>query len=134
MGWSRRWIFSSKDRWQTVLGALRDWEVDFAHHPVEVIVRDPKKEKTPEQRALFHAIVGDIAKTTGETPAAIKLRIKGEFYGVEVTTTDGVVAMLVPESEDSDREEYSRLINFSYQWAARRGISLVDRRPQRQHL
>lgn len=97
--------------------------------PLELIIRPERIEKTHEQRKLFHAVCSDIAPHRHEEPRVTKLKVKAAFYGVEVVLKeDGVIVAVVPSSEDSDREEYSRLIDFAYQWAAEQGIYVPDRR------
>lgn len=128
MAWSRRWRIDSPEKWSRILSALLSMAVDFRRHPVTLIVREEIREKTPEQRALWHAVIGDLAPKMGLTPAQTKLRVKAAFWGVEVQGEGDFYYALVPSSEDADREEYSRLIEFTYQYAAEAGIVLVDRR------
>jgi hypothetical protein len=101
---------------------------DPERRPLEIIVREERIEKSNEQRKLFHAVCADLAPHLGLTPRACKLRMKADFYGVEVVNEDGVIVAVVPSSEDSDREEYSRLIDHTYQFAAEQSIALADRR------
>lgn len=110
------------------MSALLGMKIDFARCPVEVIVREERVEKTAPQRALFHAACSDLAPLLGLTPGQTKLRVKAAFYGVDVKTENGVYVALVPSSESSDREEYSRLIDHVYQFAAEGGFELPDRR------
>ena len=128
MAWSRRWRIDSREKWHRILGALAAMAVDFRRHPVVLIAREEREEKTPEQRKLWHAVIGDLAPRMGMTPAQVKLRVKAAFWGVEVQGEGDFYYALVPSSEDADREEYSRLIDFTYQYAAEAGIVLVDRR------
>lgn len=103
--------------------------------PLEIIFRTEHVPKTAEQRRLFHAICGDVSREMGLTPADVKVKIKAAFYGADVfivkmRSGHEVLWADVPSSEDSDREEYSRLIDFSYQWAAEANPPIVvqDRR------
>lgn len=97
-------------------------------HPAEIIVRPARKEKTHDQRKLFHAICGDIALELGLTPGQVKEMIKQDYYGFEKIRVGRRVYKFVQSSEESDREEYSRLIDYAYIWAAERGILIQDRR------
>lgn len=128
MAWSRRWHIASRGRWVTILQALLTMDVDFSRRPVELIAREVREEKTPAQRKLFHAVCADIAPHWGLPPASVKMKVKALFYGVELKGLDGVYYALVPSSEDSDKEEYSRLIDYAYQLAAESGLYLSDRR------
>lgn len=105
-------------------------DVDFSQHPTELIMRAEYRQKTDAQRKLFHAVCADVAPLWGLTPRAVKLKVKADFYGVEVIDRDGVIVAVVPSSEDSDREEYSRLIDHTYQMAAESGFEIPDRRPK----
>lgn len=128
MAWQRRWRIESKEKWLRILRALIEMRIDPGRKALELIVREEREEKTVAMRKLFHAVCADMAPHLGYTPGATKLRVKASFYGVEVKNEDGVYYALVPSSEESDREEYSRLIDHAYQYAANAGITLVDRR------
>lgn len=97
-------------------------------HPLEVIVRAPRKEKSHDQRKLFHALCAEAAPQLGLTPNETKQLFKVEFFGVEHRTINGRVYEFVQGSEELDRPEYSRLIDFVYQFLAQQGIVLQDRR------
>ena len=127
MAWTRRGRVDSRARLLAVLSALGHTLVD-QQAPLEIILRTERKEKTHAQRKLFHAVCADIAPLVGLTPGGTKLKIKASFYGVEIKGDDGVYYALVPSSEESDREEYSRLIDHAYQWAAEAGHHIPDRR------
>ena len=99
-----------------------------ARSPVELILREPRVEKSGDQRRLFHAVCADLAPHLGLTPGQTKEVVKEQFFGVEIRTVLGVERRFVQSSEDSDREEYSRLIDFAYQLGAEQGIALADRR------
>lgn len=98
--------------------------------PLEVVVRPPRKEKTGDQRRLWHAMLSEFASHTGMTPAEAKGVVKAEYFGPEpMTLPSGHVVQVVRESsEDLDREQYSRLIDFTAQFAAEHGVVLSDRR------
>ena len=129
MAWARRWRVDSRERLQAVLAGLTRTLVD-ERAPLELILRTERREKTAPQRKLFHAVCADIAPLVGLTPGGAKLKIKASFYGVEIKGEDGVYYAMVPSSEDSDREEYSRLIDHAYLWAAEAGHNIPDRRPR----
>lgn len=130
-GWTRRWHIASRARLHQVLSSIAHTMVSEAA-PLELILRTQRLEKTGAQRALFHAICADLAPHMHMAPGAVKLKVKASFYGVEIRDpeADGVFYAVVPSSEDSDREEYSRLIDHAYQWAAEKGINIPDRRPR----
>lgn len=128
MAWSRRWRLDSKARLLAVLSALAHTLVS-PNAPLELILRTERKEKTAAQRALFHAVMADLAPQFALTPAETKQPIKQQFYGIEKRTVLGVERTFVQSSEESDREEYSRLIDFAYQFSAENGIHVSDRRP-----
>ena len=102
-----------------------------AEHPVEVIVRAPRKEKTGDQRRLWHAMLAEVSVGTGYTPGQVKNLIKSEYYGVErVRLPDGSSFDVIASSEEEDRAGYSRLINFTIQFCAEHGVNINDRRPR----
>lgn len=132
MGFSRRWRIATRERLHQVLGSLSHTLVS-EKSPLVLTLASEKVPKTAEQRALFHAICSDISKIMGLTPADVKVKIKASFYGAEVfivrmRTGHEVLWADVPSSEDSDREEYSRLIDHAYQWAAEGDVVIPDRR------
>ena len=126
----RTWRIDSDETFRRVLGAMSAFKVDFERHPMELILREEYVEKTHDQRKLFHAICNEAAPLLSLTPRATKLKIKADFYGVEVIDQDGVIVAVVPSSESSDREEYSRLIDHAYQFCAEAGVFIPDRRKQ----
>jgi hypothetical protein len=128
MTWARRWRIDSREKWERILRTLADMKFDPDRHPMELIVREERREKSHEQRKLWHAVIGDLAPHLSLTPAQCKLLVKARFWGVEVKGEGDFYYALVPASEDADREEYSRLIDFTYQLAAEQGIYLPDRR------
>ena len=126
-GWTRRWRIDSREKLLRTINALAALDI---RQPLELVLRTERVEKTAEQRKLFHAICAEIAPRVGYTPGGVKLRVKASFYGVEIQNEDGVYYSILPSSEDSDREEYSRLIDHAYQWAAEAGHPIPDRRPR----
>lgn len=146
MSWARRWRIDSRGKWRAILTALIDMSVDFARNPCELIVRNVREEKTHGDRKLFHAVCADIAPHWGMTPGATKTKVKEDFYGATVSiepgrlSTEELVAfkrlldklghyeVVVQSSEDSDREEYCRMIDHAYQMAAESEIQIPDRR------
>jgi hypothetical protein len=103
-------------------GAVRE-------HPLEVVIRRPRKEKSASQRGLWHAMLADMAKEMGYTPAEMKQVVKAEYYGTtRIKLASGHVVEVVPSSEEEDREGYGRLIDFTLRLAAENGIILQDRR------
>jgi len=144
--WLRRWRIDSRDKWQRLLRALADMTVDFAQHPAELIVRAEKEPIPGWARRMFHAVCAEVAPHWGLTPAATKTRVKEDFYGAEVyiekgkLTDDEVLKfkalldklghyeVVIRSSEDSDADEYVRLVDHAYLMAADSGLHLADRR------
>lgn len=111
-----------------LLKALSEWEIDFATMPCELVFRSERVEKTAGQRNLFHAVCSDLAPHFGLTPGGMKLKVKASFYGIEIRDEAGIYYAVVPSSEDSDREEYGRLIDHAYRMGAEQGFAVPDRR------
>lgn len=97
---------------------------------MELVLWEEPKEKTNDQRKHFHAICAEGGPQIGLTPGQAKEAIKRAFYGVEIKVVAGRRYEVVQSSEDSDRPEYSGLIDFAYQWFAEAGIYVPDRRPR----
>ncbi len=76
---------------------------------IEIVVRPAWRDKTP-----------------GLTPGQVKAAIKEDFYGTDEFFVGNRKYRGVQSSEESDREEYSRLIDFAYQWAAEREVLIRD--------
>ena len=127
---SRRFWIDSPARARAVAGEIVRLDVG-PERVAEVIIRPARKEKTKDQRSLFHAICSDIGTELGNTPGQIKHAIKFDFYGTEEYRVGEEIFFEVPSSEESDRAEYSRLIDHAYRWAAERGVLIQDRRPPR---
>ncbi len=146
MAWQLRRRIDGRGKWLAILSALRDLSIDFARYPCELVVRSERVEKTPADRGQFHAACADLAPLWGETPGAVKQKVKEDFYGADVVIEKGVLtpeetqelgrllsklghySVVVQSSEDSDQEEYRRLIAHLYQMAAESGHQLIDRR------
>lgn len=124
----RAFLCTSRDQLAKALRYIGQLPVSAAA-PLEVSARTPRKEKTPAQRKLFHAVCSDAAVELGLTPMQVKHAVKIDFYGEEVFVVKGVHYAYVQDSEDSERDEYSRLIDHAYLWAAERGVVIPDRRP-----
>lgn len=99
-----------------VLGELEAWRVNETW-PIVLELRKPTKEKTAAQRSLWHAVIGDIAEKVGLTPREVKDSVKKDYWGAKP-----------PSTEKLDRDEYGKLIDYTYQWAAEREVYIPDRR------
>jgi len=82
------------------------------------------RDKTAEQRNKFHQMCRDIGKELGEPPARIKSAIKQDHFGIDEFKIGDKWYRQVKSSEDTDRMEYSELIEAAYQWAAERDVVL----------
>lgn len=83
--------------------------------------------KSHEQRKKFHAICSDLGKEIGLTPGQVKAAIKQDFYGLDEFKMGNKWYRTVQSTEDSERPEYSQLIDFALQWAAENGVVIPDR-------
>lgn len=103
----------------------------------EIIIRPAKKEKTADQRGLFHALLAEVALHLGLTPREAKEWFKSDYYGEDVRTVtvhgQTFSVKTVQSTEDEDRAGYGRLIDYLHQWAAEKEIVLTERR-QPAHL
>jgi hypothetical protein len=74
--------------------------------------------KTDPQRRKFHKMCREIGKHIGETPGKVKEAIKSDFFGMDEYKIGNKLYRAVKPSEQAERDEYSELIEFAYQWAA----------------
>lgn len=123
----RRYWIASKERLAQVVREIERLDVGPGR-VLEVIARPARKEKTVDQRRLFHAVCGDIGLELGNSPGQVKYAIKVDFYGLDEFRVGDQTFFDVQSSEESDRAEYSRLIDHAYLWAAERGVLIQDRR------
>jgi hypothetical protein len=77
-----------------------------------------EKPKTNAQRNTFHRMCRELGNHIGETPGKIKEAIKEDFFGLDDYKIGNKWYRAVKPSEQSERDEYSQLIEFTYQWAA----------------
>jgi len=83
-------------------------------------------DKTHEQRKKFHAICGDIGEEMGCTPGQIKAAVKQEHFGLDEFKVGNKWYRIVQSSEDTDRLDYSALIETALRWAAENGVVIHD--------
>jgi hypothetical protein len=125
---ARHFFIDSPERLKAVMGVIAR-DLPFSKKkPLEVVVREPLKDKSHDQRKLFHAVCAEAAPHLGLTPNEAKQMIKAEFYGVEKRVVGGRSYEFIQGSEETGKEEYSRLIDFAYQFLAQQEIALQDHR------
>jgi hypothetical protein len=54
------------------------------------------------------------------------MAVKADYYGIDSFKLNGKTYMHLQSSEESDRVDYSTLIDFTYQWAAENGVAILD--------
>jgi predicted transcriptional regulator len=84
--------------------------------------------KTHEQRKLFHAICTEIGRELGHTPGQIKEAIKAEHFGLDEVKIQDKWYRMVKSSEDTDRMEYSELIETALRMGAEWGVVILETR------
>jgi hypothetical protein len=84
------------------------------------------RNKSHEQRKKFHAICADIGREIGLTPGQVKAAIKQEHFGLDEFKFGNKWYRTVQSSEDTDRPEYSELIETALRWAAENGVVIPD--------
>ena len=124
---TRRYRIDSPIKARQVASQVAALRVD-QRHVAEVIIRPERREKTTNQRRLFHAICAEVALELGNTPGEVKMAIKEDFYGVDMIKVGEKVYRSVQSTEEEDGPGYGRLIDFAYIWAAERGVAVPDRR------
>ncbi len=87
-----------------------------------------RKEKSHAQRKLFHKLCTEAGKELGYTMGQIKEMVKEEHFGrEEILAPNGKLYLVVQSSEESDRIDYSALIETLLRWAAENGVPLDTR-------
>lgn len=88
--------------------------------PKQVKITDYKEDKTGEQRAWFHILVGLFGAELGYTKLQMKRVMMVEVFGVE-----NVLGVEIAKSSESlKRDDYSQLIEQTYIKAGEMGIQL----------
>lgn len=117
-------IGNSRKRFLEVLSLLANFFIG-EKDDYELIIRPAKKEKSHDQRKLFHALCAEAGRSLGYRPGQVKAMVKEEYYGLDqITTKSGKTYTVTQSSEDSDRLEYSELIECLLQWSAENGVLL----------
>ena len=126
------WRIETEEGWHRLLKALGEVGIDFSR-PLELVVRRPRDGKTDAQRRLFHAICGEMAPQLGLHPGQAKNLVKSYFYGIEKRHINGKVIEFTGSSEESDRQEYSNLIEAAFQLAAEAEIVITHKKPAKEN-
>lgn len=85
--------------------------------------------KTCAQRNKFHSMCRELGKFIGLTPGKVKEAIKSDYYGLDEYRIGDKWYRAVKPSEQSDREEYSELIDYTMVWAVENcGFVFEDRK------
>lgn len=93
-----------------------DWEILFRPH---------RPDKTAEQRGYWHVLLHEFADFLGEPMGRVKMTIKARVLGDHfIEDMDGRLYLDLPSSEKAMRDMYSRLIDYTLQWAAECGCYL----------
>lgn len=93
------------------------------------VVRVEQPKKTVAQRNYFHNLLQIIAKDQGESPDALKDKLKLEWLPLlKVTTHTGKTYLIPKHTEDLSKEDYSILISKIVALAGFLGIVLPDMR------
>lgn len=117
-------IGNSRQRLLEVLSLL----ANFLIRPEDdymLTIGPARKEKSHDQRKLFHALCTEFGREIGYTPGQIKAMVKEEHFGVDtVTLRNGKTYTVTQSSEEADRAEYSALIETLLRMAAENGVLL----------
>jgi len=123
-GLLRHYRIDSLAKWDSILRLLMAMRPDVEKHPLELIVREEDKEKSHDQRKLWHAMLDQFARELGYWPEEMKQVVKRQFLGSKTITVGGKDYEITPSSENLTRQQYSELIEFTFALAAEQGITL----------
>jgi hypothetical protein len=76
---------------------------------------------------MFHGLCRQIGLELGLTPGQVKHAVKEDYFGFEDFTVNGKRYRVIQSSEDTDRVEYSALVEAAYRWAAENGVCIPDK-------
>ena len=120
-------IGNSSKRLHEVLSLLSNFLINPEDDYV-LEIRPARREKSHDQRKLFHSLCKEAGKELGHTPGQIKDMVKQEYFGLDqITTKKGKTYTVVQSSEEADRFEYSELIECLLRWASENGVLLDTR-------
>ena len=92
---------------------------------MQVTIEPFKDDKTANQRAFWHVLIGIMAKELGYTPLEMKNVLKVKIMGVEVVKDlDGNDLEQIPSSEDEKKHGYSLLIDGTIEAGHDLGMNL----------
>lgn len=83
-------------------------------------------DKSNTQRNQFHRLCGLIGDHVGLTAGKVKETIKQEFFGLDEWRLNGKWYRGVRPSESAEMDEYSKLIEYTYQYAAENCDLVLD--------
>jgi hypothetical protein len=91
---------------------------------IEVAIKEAKAIKTRQQEKYAHACIGTIAKEVGESPEALKVRIKVALGLIEEFFAGGKVITQTRSTSTLTRDEYGQFIDAIQQTANHLNICL----------
>ena len=86
------------------------------------VVKIMPQSKTDRQRGIFHVLVDEISELTGHTPAEVKSFIKEDYLGFTEKKFGGKWRRVLRSTEELDRGDYSKLIEYVPVWRSENGI------------
>lgn len=95
---------------------------------LEVIIQEHKEDKTAEQRGWWHVLLKIMSDETGYRPQDVKELVKKKLLGTKVIKIGSIEKEVTESSESQGKEDYSALIEGTYQLAAEAGIQLPNPR------
>ena len=93
---------------------------------IEVALKEAKSVKTRQQEKYAHACIGTIAKEVGESPEALKVRIKVALGLIEEFFAGGKVITQTRSTATLTRDEYGQFIDAIQQTANYLNITLLQ--------
>ena len=100
------------------------YSVSNAIHEVPTgwVVKIMPQSKSDRQRGIFHAMLDEISELTGHTPAEVKSFIKEDYLGYTEKKFGGKWRRVLRSTEELDRGDYSKLIEYVPVWRSENGI------------
>lgn len=103
------------------LEAIADIETDFKH-PMCVIIKEYKNQRSLEQNSKLHAMLTNIANETGHSVEEIKDFLMKNFGWVKMYEFNGQTNLLRMSTTDLSVTDMSIFIEQVNAWSAQQGI------------
>ncbi len=115
-------IIGGENMRQRVLNLIAALNIE---KPWEITVAPHRKSRTLSQNSYMHAIIDELGRAIGYTPAEMKQVLKEELLTPKVVEFRGTTRKLWPETSGMDIAELGEFIDGIHRIAAEQGVLLT---------